>query len=89
MKVTFTESAENQFRDIQASFREINRSLATRFAEEVRSAVQRLETFPRSGYMVGKARRVILRRSRYLMLYQITETQIYVTKLVHQKKRPE
>lgn len=39
--------------------------------------------------MVGKARRVVLRRSRYLMLYQITETQIYVTKLVHQKKRPE
>ena len=88
MTVVFSEEAEKQLADIQAAFREVSRRLAEKFAAEVESAVWRLELCPESGYVVPKARRVVLRRSRYLMLYEIRRDQVYITKLVHQKQRP-
>jgi plasmid stabilization system protein ParE len=88
LRVVFSEQAEKQLADIQAAFREVSRGLAEKFAVEVQSAVWRLELFPESGFVVPKARRVVLRRSRYLMLYEIRRDQVYITKLVHQKQRP-
>lgn len=89
MRVTFSQEAEDQFREIQAALREINSHLAKRFAAEVRNAVWRLENFPQSGQKISTVRRVLLRRARYLMLYEITGEQIYISKLVHQKQRQE
>ncbi len=43
MKVIFSVKAEDQLREIQTAFREVSQKLASRFAQEVRSAVKRLE----------------------------------------------
>lgn len=87
MKITFSGEAEDQFRDIQAAFREVSQELASRFAEEVENAVWRLEHFPLSGQDFDGVHRVVLRRSRYLMLYEVSRGRVHVTKLVHQKQK--
>ncbi len=87
MKVVFSEKAEDQFRTIQAAFREISQERAAKFADEVRRAVWRLARFPRSGQEFATVRRVVLRQSHFLMLYQIANNEVRVTKLVHQKRK--
>ncbi len=87
MKVTFSGEAEDQFRNIQAAFREVSQELASKFADEVESAVWRLEHFPLSGQEFDRTRRVVLHRSRYLMLYVVRKDRVHVTKLVHQKQK--
>jgi plasmid stabilization system protein ParE len=89
VKVVFSARAEDQLRDIQAAFRDVSPEVAARFAAEVRNAVWRLGRFPLSGQAVPKARRVVLQRSRYLMVYEISDGQVYVTKFVHQRQRPD
>jgi addiction module RelE/StbE family toxin len=89
VKVTFSAEAEDQFREIQAAFRDVSRELASRFAEEVGSAVWRIEHFPLSGQDFDGVRRVVLHRSRYLMLYMVRNDRVHVTKLVHQKENRE
>ena len=86
MNIVFSEQAQEQLRTIQEEFRQISLRLAASFAAEVRNALWRLERFPLSGQSVSNERRVILRRFRYLMLYEISERQITITKLVHQKR---
>ena len=87
MKISFAKAAEVQLQRIQADLREESQELARRFAREVEAALWRLKRFPLSGQAFDGVRRVVLRRSRYLMLYEMSNGGVYVTKLVHQRQK--
>jgi len=62
---------------------------ADNFLDDIIEARTRLLQFPRSGPPIGKtARRFLLRRFSYQLIYRVTDDEIVIYAVAHCKRRP-
>lgn len=93
MPVSFSPQA---FQDVVAAdiWWRGNRDAKDIFSDEVSAAVMLLETAPRVGQRVkgrpheGETRRLVLRRSRFLLFYEVEAERVIVLRVWHPAQRP-
>lgn len=93
MEVSFSAQA---FKDVVAAevWWRANRDSKNLFSDEVRAALVLLETAPRLGQRIkgrsakAETRRLVLKRSRFLMFYEIEAERVVVLRLWHPARRP-
>ena len=89
MRVIFAPEARDEFVEAERYYDQQLPGLGGRFREEVRSALQRVRTWPLSCPIErGEVRRLILTRFPYKLLYSIEPDHLYVLAVAHQHRRP-
>jgi toxin ParE1/3/4 len=89
MRVTFLHAAEVEMFQSVAYFEQKDPGLGARFLEEVEAATDVIVKFPESGTLLNSyARRVLLDRFQYGVVYRIYNDQIIILAVMHLKRKP-
>lgn len=90
MKVRVLSCAEREFREAVDFYNDERPGLGYEFAEEVQRTLDRISAFPEAWPLFSqRARRCIVRRFPYGVLYQVRADCVVVVALLHMKRSPQ
>jgi plasmid stabilization system protein ParE len=90
VKVRILSCAEREFAETVDFYNEERPGLGFAFAAEVRKALDRIQSFPDAWPLFStRARRCILQRFPYGILYQVRSDCILVLAIMHLKRDPQ
>ena len=90
MQVRFTELAKLEFDEARAWYRAISPELGSSFAQEVRTATQRITHMPLMYPLeMGDIRRCVLNQFPYTLRYAVRGDLILVVAVSHQHRAPD
>jgi plasmid stabilization system protein ParE len=91
LRVTYHEAARSELAEAVRFYEEHSRGLGTALAEEVRAAVERVESHPDIGIAVRPGvRRLLLTRFPYSILYHISASgeSLRILAVMHHRRHP-
>ncbi|MCX7004253.1 MAG: type II toxin-antitoxin system RelE/ParE family toxin [bacterium] len=89
MKLRFLSCAEQEFAEAVDHYNGQSPGLGYKFAAEVKSTLDRIVLFPDAWPLCSRrARRCIMNRFPYAVLYQMREEGILVLAVLHIKRKP-
>ncbi|MFN8634866.1 MAG: type II toxin-antitoxin system RelE/ParE family toxin [Chloroflexota bacterium] len=89
MRTRFTEEARQEYLAQIAYYAATDKDVADRFIRAVESASALIEAYPYAGAPVQlNARRVLVRRFPFSIVYRPEETEIVVFAVAHRSRRP-
>ena len=89
MRVTFHPHARAEFRTSRNWYHERSSLSAFAFAQTVANAISRISDAPNTFPLADHGtRKFVLQRFPFNIFYRISETQIVIVALAHQKRRP-
>lgn len=90
MRIIFSPQARDEFVDAHRYYERQVTGLGARFRDEVRSTLNRLQTWPLAAPVErGDVRRMVLTRFPYKLLYSVEAGSIYVIAVAHQHRMPD
>ena len=90
MNVVFLPPSDRELLDAIEFYELQLPGLGQAFAEELFESLEFIQQFPNGWQKVGRhTHKCILRKFPYLVLYVIEETQIVITSIAHQHRRPQ
>ncbi len=90
MKIRVLSCAEREFSDIVDRYNGERPGLGYEFAHEIREAFGRIRAFPEAWHLYSnRARRCVVNRFPYGILYQIRSDRILVVAIMHLKRDPD
>jgi len=88
--VTLLEPAQQELEEAVARYESLEQGLGIDLALEFYRSLDRIRDRPQSYQLVsGTARRCILSRFKYQIVYEIMESRIVVLALVHERQAPK
>jgi hypothetical protein len=89
VKIRVLSCAEREFAEVVDRYNGERPGLGFEFAEELQSALDRIRSFPEAWPLYsGRARRCVVSRFPYGVLYQIRSDRILVVAIMHLKRDP-
>lgn len=90
MRVLFTRLARQEVEDATAFYEQERSGLGSRFREEVRATIRRIQENPAAWPVVrGDVRAGLLYRFPYRLLYSIEVDHLLIIAVAHQHRRPD
>ncbi|MDZ7754198.1 MAG: type II toxin-antitoxin system RelE/ParE family toxin [Gammaproteobacteria bacterium] len=90
MRVIFTRIARQELEDATRYYELEYSGLGRRFKEEVRKAALRIAEYPKAWSIErGEARKCLLHKFPYKLMYSVEEDHILVIAVAHQHRKPD
>jgi plasmid stabilization system protein ParE len=87
--VSIHPGAERELREATEYYRATSKGLAAAFAREVEAAIKQVTEYPEAAPLVSRtARRKLIRRFPYNVIYSVRTDSIRVLAIANQKRRP-
>lgn len=89
MLVRFLSEAEKELFDSVSFYESKNFGLGTAFLDEIRETIKLISKYPDSGKPINRyARRVLLKRFQFGVIYRIFNDEIVIQAVMHVKRKP-
>ncbi len=90
MKIVFLDPARNELDDAFDYYEHEQTGLGHRFVDEIVQSLKRISEYPESYQSISLyARRCLVNRFPYGIIYQIKETEILIVAIAHLHRKPD
>lgn len=89
MKIVFLPLAEQELQQAITYYEEQLKGLGRQFFNEIDYAINLIKLFPSGWHKIdGNARKCIVKRFPYLILYHVEKDQLVISAIAHQHRNP-
>jgi plasmid stabilization system protein ParE len=89
MQLKFLPAAQKEMLDSVRYYDSKNSELGSKFIDEVMAVTDQIQKYPESGSLINDyARRVLLERFEFGVIYRIYDNEIVILAVMHVKRKP-